>query len=84
MDSKLTLKLDKSVIERAKEYAKKNQVSLSRLIENYLASLTQKDKTNKKEIEISPFVKSIATGVSISSDIDTREVYREQLLEKYK
>lgn len=84
MDSKLTLKLDKSVIERAKEYAKKNQVSLSRLIENYLASLTQKDKTNKKEIEISPFVKSIATGVSISSDIDTREVYREHLLEKYK
>jgi FixJ family two-component response regulator len=54
------------------------------LIENYLASLTQKDKTNKKEIEISPFVKSIATGVSISSDIDAREVYREHLLEKYK
>lgn len=84
MDSKLTLKLDKSVIEQAKEYAKKNQVSLSRLFENYLASLTQKDKSNRKEIEISPFVKSIATGVSISSDIDAREVYREHLLEKYK
>jgi FixJ family two-component response regulator len=84
MDSKLTLKLDKSVIEQAKQYAKEQKISLSRLIENYLASLTQKDKSNKKEIEISPFVKSIATGVSISSDIDAREVYREHLLEKYK
>lgn len=84
MDSKLTLKLDKSVIERAKEYAKKNQVSLSRLIENYLASLTQKDKTNKKEIEISPFVKSIATGVSLPDDFNYKEEIADYLLEKYK
>lgn len=80
MDTKLTLKLDKSVIEPAKEYAKKNQVSLSRLIENYLASLIQKDNTNKKELENSPFVISIVKGVSISYYFDAREVYREYLL----
>jgi len=84
MDSKLTLKLDKAVIEQAKQYAKEQQISLSRLIESYLASLTQKENSNKKEIEISPFVKSIATGVSISADIDAREIYRQHLLEKYK
>ncbi|MDP5105979.1 DUF6364 family protein [uncultured Polaribacter sp.] len=84
MDSKLTLKLDKTVIEQAKLYAKEQQTSLSRLIESYLASLTQKEKSNKNEIEISPFVKSIATGVHISADLDAREVYREHLLEKYK
>ena len=84
MDSKLTLKLDKAVIDQAKKYAKEQQISLSRLIENYLASLTQKEKSNKKEIEISTFVKSIATGVNISADIDAKEVYREHLLEKYK
>lgn len=84
MDSKLTLKLDKSVIEQAKEYAKKNEISLSRLIESYLALLTQKEKSNTKEIEISPYIKSIATGNSISPDIDAREVYREHLLKKYK
>ena len=84
MDSKLTLKLDKSVIEQPKQYAKEQQISLSRLIENYLASLTQKDKSNKKEIEISPFVKSIATGVSLPNDFNYKEEIADYLLEKYK
>jgi hypothetical protein len=84
MDSKLTLKLNKSVIEQAKDYAKKNQVSLSRLIENYLASLTQKENSSKKEIEISAFVKSIATGVSIPADLDYKKEYADYLMEKYK
>lgn len=84
MDSKLTLKLDTFVIEQAKEYAKKNQISLSRLIESYLASLTQKGKSNKKEIEISPFVKSIATGVSLPDSFNYKEEIADYLLEKYK
>lgn len=84
MDSKLTLKLDKTVIEQAKQYAKEQQISLSRLIENYLASLTQKSKTNKEEIEITPFVKSIATGVSIPADFDYKKEYGDYLIEKYK
>ena len=84
MDSILTLKLDKSVIEQAKTYAKKNQISLSRLVENYLVSLIQKDKTDKDEIEITPFVKSIATGVSISADLDCKKEYGDYLIEKYK
>lgn len=84
MDSKLTLKLDKTVIEQAKEYAKKNQISLSRLIESYLASLTQKQKKGTKEIEISPFVKSISTGVEIPGDIDIKKEYGDYLMEKYK
>ncbi|SDW29010.1 DUF6364 family protein [Aequorivita viscosa] len=39
MDKKLTLSFNKSVIESAKEYAKSNNISLSKLIESYLASL---------------------------------------------
>ena len=42
MDSKLTLKLNESVIERAKQYASSKRLSLSRLIENYLNSLTDR------------------------------------------
>jgi hypothetical protein len=84
MDSKLTLKLDKSVIEQAKEYAKNNQVSLSRLIENYLASLTQKKNSKKKEIEITPFVKSISGSVKLPKDFDYEKVKYEHLMEKYK
>jgi predicted HicB family RNase H-like nuclease len=36
MDAKLTLKLDKAVIEKAKIYAASHKKSLSGLIENYL------------------------------------------------
>jgi hypothetical protein len=56
MDSKLTLSLNKAVIEKAKEYAKSQKISLSRLIEAYLDSLTTK---KAKEIEITPLVKNL-------------------------
>ena len=46
MDSKLTLKLDNNIIELAKQYAKSNNISLSRLIENYLQAITT-NKENK-------------------------------------
>jgi hypothetical protein len=39
MDVNLALKLDKLVIEKAKEYASCNKRSLSRIIESYLRSL---------------------------------------------
>lgn len=39
MDTKLTLKLDNSIIEHAKRYAKDKNTSLSKLIESYLGKL---------------------------------------------
>lgn len=81
MDAKLTLKLDKSVIEEAKIYAKNQGVSLSSIIENYLALLTNKKKS--KEIEISPLVKSMSTGVKVPKDFDIKKEYRKYLEEKY-
>lgn len=81
MDSKLTLKLDSDVISRAKKYASEKQLSLSRLVENYLASITQKEED---ELEISPFVKSIASGKNIPVDIDYKKEYFEHLEKKYR
>ncbi len=84
MDSKLTLKLNERVIERAKEYALNKKLSLSRLIENYLDLLTREQEDN---LEISPFVKSIASGKSIPADIDTqklRDDYTDYLDKKHK
>ncbi len=83
MDTKLTLKLDGDTIERAKKYASNKKMSLSRLIENYLDSLT---RGHKDEFEISPFVKSISSGKSIPADIDdkqAREEYIHVLASKY-
>lgn len=83
MDSKLTLKLNERVIERAKKYASNKKLSLSRLIENYLDSIT---KEQNDGFDISPFVKSISSGKSIPADVDwktSREDYIEYLDKKY-
>ncbi len=40
MTTKLTLTLDNETIEAAKTYAKKNKISLSKLVEFYFKSLT--------------------------------------------
>lgn len=83
MDSKLTLKLNENVIERAKTYASKKKVSLSRLIENYLDSITREAND---DFDISPFVKSISSGKSIPADLDwktMRDDYTNDLDKKY-
>lgn len=82
MDTKLTLKLDQEIIEKAKVYASEKKLSLSRLIENYLNTLTS-DKI-KNDIQISPFVKSLSSGVRIPADYDYKKERADYLEQKYK
>lgn len=82
MGTKLTLKLNKKIIEKAKKYASDKKLSLSRIIEFYLQSITTEGKDNS--FEISPFVKSISTGKSIPTDLDYKKEYSEYLKDKYK
>jgi len=82
MDTKLTLKLNQKIIEKAKLYASDKKMSLSRIVESYLQSLTSEN--NGSELEISPFVKSIATGTKIPTNIDYKKEYSDFLIEKYK
>ncbi len=79
MDSKLTLKLNESVIKRAKQYAKENNISLSRMIESYLQAITVR-KNNK--IKVSPLVESL-TGVIELEKMDYRKGYTDFLSQKY-
>lgn len=81
MDTKLTLKLDQEVIKSAKKYASDQKLSLSRIIETYLRSLTNNSKS--EDFEISPFVKSMSTGSKIPADLDYKKEYSEHLLKKY-
>lgn len=82
MDTKLTLKLNKEIIEKAKKYAFDKKLSLSRIVEFYFQSLTKEDK--KDDFEISPFVKSISTGTSIPADLDYKKKYSDYLIDKHK
>ena len=47
MNTKLTLKLNKRSIDRAKKYARKNKQSLSALVENYFNLIVEKDNSDK-------------------------------------
>ena len=82
MDTKLTLKLDQVVIEKAKKYASNKKLSLSHLIENYLNALTTENEGN--EIQISPFVKSLSTSTKIPADYDYKNDYGNFLADKHK
>ena len=81
MDTKLTLKLNEDIIEKAKEYAKLKKTSLSDLIENYLQKLTS-DKKSKNTI--TPLVKSLSGIISLPEDYDDKKDYTDYLTNKYK
>lgn len=80
MDSKLTLSLDASVIERAKAYAKTQNISLSKLIEMYLKYVTTDDVDKMK---ISPIVEEL-TGVIKLDNGDYKKDYTDYLSKKYR
>ncbi|MFY7938223.1 MAG: DUF6364 family protein [Flavobacterium sp.] len=79
MNTKLTLNIDQNVIEEAKTYAKNNSVSLSKLIENYLFSLTKKNNPTTK---VSPLVENLTGVISLESD-DYKKEYADYLAKKY-
>jgi len=84
METKLTLKLDKKIIEDAKQYAAEHQLSLSRIVEAYLQSLTIISKSADQDLKITPFVKSMSTGAKIPSDLDHKKEYSDFLIKKYR
>ena len=58
MNTKLTLTIEREIIERAKEYAKEKNRSLSDIIENYLKIITKEDDVNMGK-QLNPVVKSL-------------------------
>lgn len=85
MDTKLTLKLDKTVVERAKAYASSQNRSLSGIVETYLRSLTERAMDESRvEDEISSFVSTMKAGVQLPATMDEKEEYSNYLEEKYR
>jgi hypothetical protein len=81
MNAKLTLKLDSEVIEKAKAYAERQGVSLSRMVETYFTGLTQEDWLD--EDRPTGVVAELA-GLLAGARVDeTKEDYAEYLAKKY-
>ena len=80
METKLTLRLKKKVIDQAKRYANDHETSLSKLIENYLSAITNESKSIEK---ISPLVESLSGIIQLSENEDPKGRYQEHIEEKY-
>jgi len=66
METKLTLKLDKKVIQSVKKYAQSNNKSLSKLVENFFRNLVS--ETESKNELYSPLVEELS-GVLSEKDL---------------
>ena len=66
MEAKLTLKLEKALIDSAKNYAKKHNRSLSKMVENYFYNLSPERRNPPKH---SPVVESLL-GVLSEDDLE--------------
>ena len=82
MNTKLTLTIEREIIERAKNYARDKNRSLSDIIENYLKILTDKEKQNKNQ-KLNPVVESLKGSFKMPKNMDYKKELRNRVEEKY-
>ena len=80
MNTKLTLTIEQSIIEKAKAYAKEKGRSLSDIVENYLKAITKEQRVSQ---EISPLVKSLLGSFKAPKDFDYKSELSKGLVKKY-
>jgi len=80
MSTKLTLTLQKEVIENAKRYAASQGRSLSEMVENYFKFLTD---DQPKEQPLSPRVSRLKGVVKVSEDFDYEAVLKSEKDQKH-
>ena len=81
MNTKLTLTIEQSIIEKAKKYATNKNRSLSDIIENYLKVITNEVKTN--DVEFTPLVKSLKGSFKAPKNLDYKKELSKSLTQKY-
>lgn len=82
MNTKLTLTIEKEIIEIAKEYAKEKGQSLSEMVENYFKLVTTERRKIKPK-ELSPRIRRLRGIIKVSEKIDYKTTLTEELSKKY-
>jgi hypothetical protein len=87
MQTKLTLTIEQSVIERAKQYARSRNRSVSKLVEEYLSNvsgLASGLKGTELKLEGAPITKRL-TGAFAAQDTgqDDQDLLEAALMEKH-
>ncbi len=79
MQTKLTLSIEKSVIEKAKLYAKNTGKSLSEIIQNFLETLTEENTVEEPSTKL----KMLHGAVKLPKNFDEEKELREYLENKH-
>ncbi len=80
MNTKLTLRLDKALIQDAKVYAKKEGKSISQIVSEYFNAISKRN-SDKKEIKLKPIVSKLYGSLKGSSI--SKKDYKKHIKNKY-
>lgn len=80
MNTKLTLNINKDIIDQAKKYAQVKNQSISALVQNYLSFLSE---NQSDEIHISQEIKELSGVIKLDDNFNLKEEYRNHIMEKY-
>ena len=80
MDAKITLSFDEDVIEKAKRFADRQNISLSRLTEMLYRKITSNSYATLEDLPISSWVNEIASG---EAEYKTRQRSKKSMKKEY-
>jgi hypothetical protein len=83
MYTKLTLSIDQNVIENAKKYAKEQKRSVSKLVEEYLSSISSVGDEEIKYNTLGPITKELAGIIKMDGNVNYKDILTDALMEKY-
>ena len=81
MTTKLTLSIDEEIVKKAKRISEYRGKSLSKIIEEYIRSLPEKEP--KKTTSIREISNKLKEGITIPENINYKEFIRENRYQDY-
>lgn len=84
MNTKLTLSFNESVINKAKIYAEKNNLSLSKLTEILYQKITSTDYASLEDLPISDWVNALAEEAPVYNTKRTRQSTKDEFYKSRK
>ena len=75
--------MEPEVVYQAKKIAKEKNISLSKMVENYLRSISLEGNATSEEFEISEWVKGMVAVDKPTPDFDHKAEYHKHLEQKY-
>ncbi len=81
MKKRITITINKDLVESAKKYASAHDTTISHLVETYLNRLCNEIPS---AVEISPLVRSLSGIITLQDNYNRKEAFTRHLIGKYK